>query len=217
MSGKPILMTSPGSHHCRRVRLLIEEAGLDVALETVEVRPPGMGGENEGEAFLAINPAGKVPVLREGDFVLAESNAIMAYLSEKNGFNKLWPEDLRERAEIAKWQFFQAAQLSPAVDGLMVENVVKSMMGQTPDKAVVAGLTEAFHRCARVIEAGLGEADYLVVDRLTCADLSVATAFMYAQAAQVPLEAHKKLSAWLGRIQARPSWAATEPPPMPIN
>ena len=70
MQQKPILFMSPGSHHSRRVMLLINEMGTDVEQRIVDVRPPGMGGENQQAEFLALNPAGKVPVLKDGDLVL---------------------------------------------------------------------------------------------------------------------------------------------------
>lgn len=213
----PILHTSPGSHHARRVALVIHELDLQIQERIVDVRPPGMGGENESEAFLALNPAGKVPVLQVGDFVLTESNAIMAYLCEGSGYGPLWPEDRAERALIARWQFFQAAHLSPTADGFLAQNLARPMMGQSPDGEALAELTQQFHRWGRVLDGALAGADYLVGNRLTCADLSVVTALMYAGAAKIPVAEHGNLAAWVDRLQARDSWKATQPPPMPMG
>jgi glutathione S-transferase len=214
MPTKPVLFTSPGSHHARRVALVIHELGLDIDLRPIDVRPRGMGGENDAPEFLKLNPYGKVPTLQDGDLVLTESNAIIGYLCEKHGFNPLWPADLAERAQIVKWQFVQAAHLSQAADGLLYENLVKPMMGDQPDPEAVARRTEDFHRCAGVLDEALSGQDYLVAGRVTCADLSMATALMYARSAAIPVAEHAPLTAWLGRIQARPSWKATEPPAM---
>jgi len=214
MTARPVLHTSPGSHHARRVALLIHELGLDVELRPMDVRPKGMGGDNDTPEFLRLNPYGKAPVLQDGELVLTESNAIMAYLAERHGFNPLWPADLTERAQILKWQFLQAAHLSAAADGLLYENLMKPMLGQRPDEAAVASLTQAFHRCAGVIDVALSQSDYLAAGRVTCADLSVVTALMYARAAQIPVGEHPPLAAWAARMQDRPSWRGTEPPPM---
>jgi len=211
---KPVLYTSPGSHHARRVALVIQELGLDIEQRTIDVRPRGMGGDNDKPEFLKINPYGKVPVLQDNDLILTESNAIMIYLCEKHGANPLWPDDLRERAGILRWQFVQAAHLSPAADGLLYENLVRPMMGDQPDARAVANATDNFHRCAGVLDSVVSRQDYLVANRLTCADLSVATALMYARSAKIPVSEHEPLMAWMGRILARPSWKATEPPPM---
>ena len=214
MSEKPTLLSSPGSHHCRRVNLLIHELGLDVNLQTIDVRPPGMGGENESADFMKLNPNAKVPVLRDGDLVLTESNAIMVHLCEKHGHSPLWPADLGERSQVLKWQFWQAAHLSPTADGLLAQNMVLPMMGEQPNAEVVDRLIKDFHRWAGVLDGVLGKADYLVANRLTCADLSVVTALMYAQPARIPVDEHPPLAAWLDRMHSRPSWEATKPPPM---
>ena len=214
MPDKTILFMSPGSHHSRRVRLLIHELGLDVEERPVGTLPRGMGGENEKPEFLAINPFGKVPVLQDGDLIVAESNAIMYYLCEKHGPSTLWPAELPARAKIQSWQFAQAAHLSPVADGLLLENVVKPMLGKPSDAAIVSTLTDEFHRLAAVLDATLSNQPYLLGQDITCADLSIATALMYAPAAQIPVAEHAPLSAWLARIHARASWKTTEPPPM---
>jgi glutathione S-transferase len=212
---KPILLASPGSHHSRRVLVLIRELGLDVEIKPVDVRPRGMGGDNASPDFLALNPNGKVPVLRDGDLVLWESNAIMAYLADKHGPTPLWPKDLAKRAHVSKWQFWQGAHLSNAADGLMYEAFVKPMMKQTSDPAVLASLTSNFHRWCGVLDVALAQAPYLANGEFSCADISVAAALMYAKPVGMPVAEHPQVVAWLERIHARPSWIATEPPPMP--
>ena len=211
---KPTLFTSPGSHNCRRVTVLIHELGLDVKLSFVDVRPPGMGGENEKADFLQINPNGKVPVLQDGPLTLFESNAIMEYLADKSGPSSIWPEDIGERAQIRQWQFWQAAHLSPCADGFLVENMVKPMMGGAPAPDALERHRKAFERWAGVLERTLSRDAYLVGNRFTCADISLVSALMYANSAQIPIEGHKLLTAWIRRVHDRPSWKATQPPPM---
>jgi glutathione S-transferase len=79
MPTKPVVFTSPGSHHACRVALLIHELGRASKPNSVSLTcvPAGMGSENEKREFLALNPYGKVPVLKDGDLVPTESNAIM--------------------------------------------------------------------------------------------------------------------------------------------
>lgn len=215
MGDRPLLHTSPGSQHCRRVALLIHEANFDVETKTVDVRPPGMGGENESPEFLALNPNAKVPVLEHRGMSLIESNAIMAYLCEEFDHRELWPADHALRAQVTAWQFWQAAHLSPTADGLMGENMGKAMFGAEPDAERVAELNAAFHRWAAVLDGRLEESDYLVGDSLTCADLSVVAALMYRHAAKLPLDEHPATLKWLKRMTARDSWRDTEPPPLP--
>jgi glutathione S-transferase len=208
---KPLLYGSPGSHHSRRVLVLVAELGIDVDMKTVDVRPPGMGGDNSEPEFFALNPNGKVPVLRDGDMVLWESNAIMWYLAERHGDTPLWPRDAAKRAQIAKWQLWQGAHLSPAADGLLYEHVVKPMMKKDPDPAACERLLASFDRWAGVLDATLAQAEWLANSTFTCADIAVASALMYGEAARLPIQDHPRVAAWLARVHARPSWKATEP------
>lgn len=218
MSTATTLYSSPGSQHCRRVLLLIKEADMDIEIRHVDVRPPGMGGENESDEFLALNPNGKVPVLTHGDdIVLTESNAIMYWLCENFDAGDLWPGTSEGRAEILMWQFWQAAQLTPAADGLMVEQMGKPMFGQTPDPDAVERLNTDCHRWLSVLDRNLADNEYITGNTLSCADLSIAAALMYTHAAQIPIAEHAHVAEWFQRIQARDSWQASQPPPMPMG
>jgi len=212
----PKVFISSGSHHTRRVRLLMHELGLELDTEEVAYGPDGFGGESRA-AFLELNPNGKVPVLEDGGLIVWESNAIMGYLADLHGETPLWPRDPGARAQVSMWQFWQAAHLSPAADGLFYENFVKSMMGGEADPNAVATSTEAFHRWAAVLDARLANETYVALGCLTCADLSIAAALMYADKSAMPVDAHPHLAAWLARIKQRPSWAATEPSPPPAS
>jgi glutathione S-transferase len=214
---KPTLLYSPGSHHSRRVLVLIHELGLDVGLEPIDVRPPGMGGQNGTEEFRRINPNGKVPVLQDGDLVLWESSAILWYLADKHGSTPLWPADPARRAEVAKWHLWQAAHLSPAADGLMYEALVRPMMGGAPDPAALASLTKSFHRWCAVLDGALAKTGFLAGGTFTSADIAVATALMYAPVVRMPIDEYPNVVAWLARVHERPSWKATEPPPRPAR
>lgn len=182
MPAIPVFHTSPGSHHCRRVTLLIEEAQFEVDSRIVDVRPPGMGGANEQAEFLGLNPNGKVPVLVHEGQAIVESSAIMIYLCDTYHLPAWLPTDPLARARVAGWQFWQGAHLSPACDGLMVENMVRPMLGKPADEARVAALNADFRRWGVVLELALAQGPWLCGDQITCADLSVATALMYAGA-----------------------------------
>jgi glutathione S-transferase len=214
---KPTLFSSPGSHHSRRVAVLVHELGLDVEIKPVDVRPSGMGGENDSAAFRELNPNAKVPVLKDGDLVLWESSAIMWYLADAQTGGRetpLYPRDPARRAEIAKWHLWQAAHLSPAADGLMYEAFVRPMTGAPADENALAAHTKSFHRFATVLDAALARSPYLAGNDFTTADIAVASALMWARPVKMPIDGYANVVAWLARVQARPSWKATEPPPM---
>lgn len=89
------LYSHPNSTYSKRVHIYLKFRNLEY--ETIHVALDKL--ENRKKPFLAINPYGKVPVLRDHEFVLSESSAIIRYLEEKHGFdNPLFPEDLQKRA-----------------------------------------------------------------------------------------------------------------------
>src|SRR5205823_725032 len=93
----------------RSTRVLWTLRELDVEFEFVNVDPTK--GELRRPEFLAVNPAGKLPVLVDGDFILTESVAIVLYLAEKYPEKGLLPTGLRARAEVNRWLLFSATEL----------------------------------------------------------------------------------------------------------
>jgi len=100
-----------------RVRWTLQELGIDFEAIPVNL----LTGEHRSPAFLKINPAGKLPVLVDGDMVLTESIAIVLYLAEKYRDKGLIPTDLQHRAQLMRWLLFTTTELeqplwpSPAI------------------------------------------------------------------------------------------------------
>jgi hypothetical protein len=90
-----------------RVRWALQELGVDFEPITVNL----VAGEHRRPAFLKLNPAGKVPVLVDGDLVLTESVAIVLYLADKYPSKGLIPKDLKQRADANRWLLFTATEL----------------------------------------------------------------------------------------------------------
>src|ERR1044071_10162957 len=90
-----------------RARWTLQEMGVPFEAVTVDM----LAGENRSPAFLKINPAGKVPVLIDGDLVLTESIAIVLHLAEKFPEKGLIPENLRGRAQLHRWLLFTTTEL----------------------------------------------------------------------------------------------------------
>ena len=99
------------SINVQKAVLALEELGL--AYERTDA---GLQfGINRTPEYLAMNPNGLVPTLDDDGFVLWESNAIVRYLCAKHSAGKLWPEDLKVRADADRWMDWQTATLSSAM------------------------------------------------------------------------------------------------------
>jgi glutathione S-transferase len=104
------VLGKPSSINVRKVLWLCEELAL-----TYELEP--WGGDSlstRTPEFLALNPNGLVPVLRDDAFVLWESNTICRYLAARQGRTDLLPTDAQARARVEQWMDWQATELNSA-------------------------------------------------------------------------------------------------------
>ena len=122
----------PNSLNCVNVLATANQLGMQLDLQLVDL----LKGAQKDPAYLALNPNGRVPTLADGDFILWESNAIMQYLAGKKPGNSLWPVDDRARADVSRWQFWQAFHWTRATGTLVWENMVKRFLNAgAPDPA----------------------------------------------------------------------------------
>jgi glutathione S-transferase len=193
------------SNNCRRVNATAQHLGL--ALDVVEVAMP----DTKKADYLALNPNGKVPTLVDGDTVLWESRAIMQYLGTKKP-TALWPADETRRADIARWQFWEAAHLSRGTGAYAFENLFKKIfMKQEADPVALAAGEKEWRTFAPVLEAQVAKRKWILGDELTLADFSVGACFSYAEPSGLPMGDFPHIKAWLGRLAEVPAWKNTAP------
>ena len=155
-------------------------------------------------AFLAISPAGAIPVLQDDGLVLTESLAINLYLARKYG-SDLGPRDAQEDALMQQWAFYGATSVESAA--LAILNVTTSARMGTPEgDAEIATKAAALDRPLKVLEAHFAAHGHLVGDRFTVADINLAEVLRYAQAHPPLLAAFPSVNNWLLACQARPAF-----------
>ncbi len=200
------LYHNPLSPNVRRVRLTAAVLGIELE----ETQLDFAKGEHKSPEFLAINPNGAVPALVDGDFVLTESRAIMQYLASKKPEAGLLPKDEQQRADVTRWQFWDAAHFSPALAGIAFEKLLKGMLGMgAPDAAKIADGLASFRRFAAVLDKRLAGKPFVVGNALTVADLTLASSLMYAAQAEIPVSEFPNVEAWFARISALDGWKKT--------
>ncbi len=157
-------------------------------------------------AFLAISPAGAVPVLDDDGFVLSESLAINLYLARKFG-GALAPSDAQEDARMQQWAFYGVS----AIEGPALEISYAYARGEDAaeaGRAVIAAAAQKLQRPFKVLEAYLAKSPHMVGDRFTVADINMAEMVRYAQAHMALMDAFPALKGWLAACQARPAFKA---------
>jgi glutathione S-transferase len=198
----------PPSPRTWQVRAVAAHLGIPIELEFVDLTK----GAQRTPEYLALNPTARAPILVDGDFKLWETTAIVQYLAGQKP-NTLWPDDVRTRADIMRWQSWHIAHWSGnACQPLLVERVVKQILNAgPPDEAVVARALDAFHREARVLDTHFAKQPWLVGDAITLADFAVASPLFYAERGGLPLADYPRLREWFGRVAALPCWKETAP------
>jgi glutathione S-transferase len=202
------LYMNPLSPNVRRVRLTAAVLGLTLEEKKLDFAK----GEHKSPEYLALNPNGAVPTLVDGDLVLTESRAIMQYLASKKPESGLLPRDEGARADVVRWQFWDASHFSPALGTFTFEKLIKPMMGLgDPDQRKVDEALTNFRRFGAVLDKRLEGKKHVVGDALTIADLTMASSLMYAKQTDAPLGEFPNLQAWFSRIAATDAWKETNP------
>ena len=189
------------SPNALRVRAVAHELGIPLEIVEVDLRK----GENRSEAFLALNPNAKVPVLVDGDFVIWESRAINTYLASLAPERGLYPENPKKRAIVDQWSYWQAIHLGPAMQRVVFERLLKSKFGMgEPDEKALEGSLKDIAQFLAVLDVNLSGKDW-VAGELSVADFAVASTFVYRKGSNVSLESVPHVSGWIDRLESRPS------------
>jgi glutathione S-transferase len=183
----------------RSLRALWGLMELDADFEFVPVNL--LAGEHKRSDFLRLNPAGKVPVLVDGDIVIPESAAIVMYLADKYREKELLPASLKERAEAYRWVMFAVTELEQPL-----WRITKHTRLYPEDKRLPADIAlaqEEFLAMATVLDRHLEGRQFIVGDSITIADC--VTAYLIDWANELKLvDGFAHLRAYLERMYARP-------------
>lgn len=178
-----------------KVLIALEELGLAYDLKPVNVRM----GAQKAEAFLALNPNGKVPVLVDDCFVLTESAAILVHLAEKTG--KLLPKDRIGRARVFEQLFFHASGLSPAFGNA---GFFKRSSPE-PQPIAKARFTTEAERLLDLLDAKLASQPFMAGEGFTIADIAHFGWMWRIQFPGLNIDGRPNLSRWYQAVAARPA------------
>src|SRR6266478_7093703 len=156
----------------------LHELSLDYEAHPLQPRT----GETKTDEFTRINPRQKIPVLQDGDFTIAESPAIIAYLSDTYGTseNRLVPTDPRHRAQWLEWCFHIAMELDATSLYVMRRHRdLKHIYGESPT-AVDSASTYFQTQLRHVVQTLEDGHPYLVGDRFSSADMLLTTCVVWA-------------------------------------
>ena len=207
-----------GSPFAWRVMLTLEVKGLNYESKLLEFSK----GDHKTPAYLKLNPRGKVPTLKDGDFVLYESLAIMSYIDRKYPDPPLFGKTPEETGLIWRWLAECESYVVSAGDKLVrpiffgqgLERVEEIQQGAQT-------LRDEFKR----LDERLARSQWLIGDKLSAADIGIFPITQLVlraaskEAAQpfnlgfLPLEQRfPNIARWVQRIEALPNYQRTYPP-----
>ena len=176
---------------------LMEETGKPYERVLTDI---SSGAQKKAE-YLAINPMGKVPALKDGEATLAEAAAICAYVAERYPDAKLAPPlgDVR-RAKYLYWLFFAPGCVEPA----MVQIATKIEMNP-----VAAGWGEA-QRVFDVIDVALAKGPWILGEDFSAADIVIGSALNFSVRLFKMVPSRPSFEAYIARCMARPAFQRAE-------
>jgi len=183
----------------RSIRALWGLKELDADFEFVSVNL--LAGEHQRPDFLALNPAGKVPVLVDGDVVVPESAAIVLYLAEKYRDKRLLPLDLQARAQVYRWLMFAVTELEQPLSRIVKHSILYPEDKRLPQDIALA--REDFAATAAVLERHMEGRQFIVGDGITAADCVTVYVIDWANEYHL-IDNCPHLRAYLERMYARP-------------
>lgn len=153
-----------------------------------------------------------VPAAKDRDLVLTESNAILAYAADLDSSksSSSYPKDLKQRAEVNKWLFWEASVWFQSCYIYLVEYVVKPLLKSEPDEKVIEKEALRWNQLASVLDGQLSRTKYLAGHQITIADIAVAACMHLHEDSKLPLAKHSNLSRWYAEIEAQPFWKETQ-------
>jgi glutathione S-transferase len=153
----------------------------------------------------------RMPTLKDGDYVLWESNAILQYLAGLRPESGLLPRDERGRLDVTRWQFWDLAHWDATLAIFAFEYVAKPLvLGRNDvDAAAIARGTELFNRNAKVLNDQLRGKKFVTGDNLTLADFALGAPMNIAEMAHYPLEPYGEIKRWYASLCALPAWQKT--------
>tara|TARA_B110000967_G_scaffold188228_1_gene210822 strand:- start:610 stop:1230 length:621 start_codon:yes stop_codon:yes gene_type:complete len=180
-----------------KVLMFLSETGLDYEFEPINIR----AGEQHSAEFRTINPAGKVPVIWDGDLHQTESNSILISLAHKTGWGLMEDPSLQE--QLISWLFYQASTQGPYFGQIEYW----SRLAKAPNTDALAQYKAIASRSIEYLNEQLNSKNYICGDTYSIADIALFPWLRIHKHLGLSIDHAENLSRWCDRILER---AATQ-------
>ena len=191
----------PASSNVQKVLWCCGEIGL--GFERIDIDAAFGGLKTPG--YLALNPNGLMPTIDDEGFILWESNAAVRYLAAKHSHGKLYPADLRARADCERWMDWQQTALAAPM-GVAFRALLREPREAMPEEQLRAAVKRAGDLW-RMLEARLADRAYVGGDTLTMGDVALGNAIHRWYKLPVERPELPRLRHWYDRLCGRPAYS----------
>jgi len=179
------------SGNCLKVKFVADRLGIPHDWVEISV----LNKETRTPEFLAMNPAGQVPVVRFADGrTLSQSNAIMLYLAEGSA---LIPKDAFERAQMFQWLFWEQYSHETAIAVLRFQRFYLKKSNEEIDP----NLRPRCHRVLALMDEHLEDRVYFVGKYLSLADIALVAYTRFSHQADIDLKQYPNVAQWVRRVE----------------
>ncbi|HTW74926.1 MAG TPA: glutathione S-transferase family protein [Steroidobacteraceae bacterium] len=179
-----------------KIRLLLAQLARPYRWVELDI----MAGQTHTPAFLAKNPAGRIPTLELDDGIcLAESDAILWYLADGTAF---LPADPLARAQVLQWMFFEQYSHEPYV--ATPRFILRHLPQDSPRRSELPQRQERGRAALSLMDQHLATRQYFVGERYSIADIALYAYTHVAHQALLDLAAYPSVRAWLARVAGQP-------------
>jgi glutathione S-transferase len=194
----------PLSGHAHRARLFLSLVGADAEVVDLDLA----AGEHKQPDYLKLNRFGQVPVLVDGETVIADSNAILVYVAKKLGRTDWLPDTPAEAAAVQRWLSVAAGQIAFGPGAARLITVFGA--GFNADEVIGRA-----HAVLAVINAELEGRDWIAGgQKPSIADIALYSYIARAPEGNVDLSGYPEVNAWLARIEALPGFVPFKQTPV---
>ncbi|WP_018901241.1 glutathione S-transferase family protein [Rhizobium sp. 2MFCol3.1] len=179
-----------------RARLTLSALGLEWSTVAIDMFP---GGEHQKPPMLALNPQGTLPVMRDGDFVLSGTTAIMLYLAKAYDPPKRWlPDDAATFGALSHWLSFCETSLAAAAEARL--QALFDLPGDTD------ALRQSARAAFRIMDDHMtirhfDGKEWFVGEDATLADLALFPSFALSRDYGIDHDEYPALRRWIRRVR----------------
>ena len=183
------------SGNCHKIRLFLSL--LQIPYQSVPVDVANL--QQKSAPFLKMNPLGQVPVLKDGETVVWDSQAILVYLARQYAAPSWLPLDAVGLSRVMEWLSTAANEVARGPSLLRVHYKFGRAIAMEDAQQLTTVVLQ-------ILEQHLKSADWLAAEHITIADIAIYSYIALAPEGRVDLTPYPSICLWLSRIQALPNY-----------